>query len=58
MVSNYVILFGPICSTPFGLHDDNYVLKAMGFCEILQADDIAHNFTADGGEGSRVSSMY
>lgn len=46
------------CSTPFELHDDNYVLKAMEFCERPQGDDMAHNFSADGGEGSSMSSMY
>lgn len=45
-------------STPFELHDDNYVLKAMEFCERPQGDDMAHNFSADGGEGSSMSSMY
>ncbi|PON41479.1 DP transcription factor [Parasponia andersonii] len=45
-------------STPFELHDDNYVLKAMNFCETPQGDDVAHNFSADGGEGSSRSSMY
>ncbi|KAF3959442.1 hypothetical protein ACB098_12G097700 [Castanea mollissima] len=45
-------------STPFELHDDNYVLKAMKFCERPQVDDMAHNFTADGGEGSSMSNMY
>lgn len=45
-------------STPFELHDDNYVLKAMKFCERPQADDMAHNFTSDGGEGSSMSGMY
>ncbi|KAG7014893.1 Transcription factor-like protein DPB [Cucurbita argyrosperma subsp. argyrosperma] len=42
-------------STPFELHDDNYVLKAMKFCDRPQRDDTAQNFTPDGGEGS---SMY
>ncbi|XP_004307868.1 PREDICTED: transcription factor-like protein DPB-like [Fragaria vesca subsp. vesca] len=37
-------------STPFELHDDNYVLKAMKFCDRPQADD--------GGEGSSMSAMY
>lgn len=58
IVANNFILFGPICSTPFELHDDNYVLKAMKFCERPQADDMAHNFTSDGGEGSSMSGMY
>ncbi|KAK9290699.1 hypothetical protein L1049_008873 [Liquidambar formosana] len=45
-------------STPFELHDDNYVLKAMKFCEGPQGDDMAHNFSADGGEGSSLPNMY
>ena len=47
-----------VCSTPFELHDDNYVLKAMKFCESPQGDDMTHNYTADGGEGSSMSGMY
>ncbi|CAJ1934066.1 unnamed protein product [Sphenostylis stenocarpa] len=43
-------------STPFELHDDNYVLKAMKFCERPQDDNTTHNFT-DGGEGSRMSGL-
>ncbi|KAL6976209.1 hypothetical protein U1Q18_025000 [Sarracenia purpurea var. burkii] len=45
-------------STPFELHDDNYVLKAMKFCEGPQGDVEAPNFSADGGEGSSMSSMF
>ncbi|KAB5552376.1 hypothetical protein DKX38_009687 [Salix brachista] len=45
-------------STPFELHDDNYVLKAMKFCERPQSDDMASNPAADGGEGSSMSNMY
>uniref|UniRef100_A0A803NWE6 Transcription factor DP C-terminal domain-containing protein n=1 Tax=Cannabis sativa TaxID=3483 RepID=A0A803NWE6_CANSA len=48
-------------STPFELHDDNYVLKAMKFCETSSHgddDEMAHNFITDGGEGSSRSSMY
>ncbi|XP_039042185.1 transcription factor-like protein DPB [Hibiscus syriacus] len=44
-------------STPFELHDDNYVLKAMKFCERTQNDEKTHNFSADG-EGSSMSAMY
>ncbi|XP_022743195.1 transcription factor-like protein DPB [Durio zibethinus] len=44
-------------STPFELHDDNYVLKAMKFCERPQSDEMAHNFSTDG-EGSSMSAMY
>ncbi|KDP29161.1 hypothetical protein JCGZ_16550 [Jatropha curcas] len=45
-------------STPFELHDDNYVLKAMKFCERPQSDDMAPNIATDGGEGSSMSNMY
>ncbi|KAI5561028.1 hypothetical protein BDE02_16G085500 [Populus trichocarpa] len=46
-------------STPFELHDDNYVLKAMKFCERHQSDNMAApNPAADGGEGSSMSIMY
>ncbi|XWS55865.1 hypothetical protein CRYUN_Cryun09bG0036600 [Craigia yunnanensis] len=44
-------------STPFELHDDNYVLKAMKLCERPQSDKMARNFSADG-EGSSMSAMY
>ncbi|KAK8498264.1 hypothetical protein V6N12_073892 [Hibiscus sabdariffa] len=44
-------------STPFELHDDNYVLKAMKFCERPESDETAHNFSADG-EGSSMSTIY
>ncbi|KAK4256170.1 hypothetical protein QN277_009069 [Acacia crassicarpa] len=44
-------------STPFELHDDNYVLKAMKFCERPQSDNMAQNL-ADGGEGSSMSGLY
>ncbi|XP_058201833.1 transcription factor-like protein DPB isoform X2 [Rhododendron vialii] len=45
-------------STPFELHDDNYVLKAMKFCERPQGDVAAPNSSADGGEGSSMSNMF
>ncbi|KAJ9184330.1 hypothetical protein P3X46_004064 [Hevea brasiliensis] len=45
-------------STPFELHDDNYVLKAMKFCERPQSDDMASNQATDGGEGSSMSNMF
>ncbi|XP_057478289.1 transcription factor-like protein DPB isoform X2 [Actinidia eriantha] len=41
-------------STPFELHDDNYVLKAMKFCERPQGDVVAPNLCTDGGEGSSM----
>ncbi|KAK7366611.1 hypothetical protein VNO80_08606 [Phaseolus coccineus] len=44
-------------STPFELHDDNYVLKAMKFCERSQNDNKPDNPT-DGEEGSSMSSLY
>ncbi|XP_054812492.1 transcription factor-like protein DPB isoform X2 [Prosopis cineraria] len=44
-------------STPFELHDDNYVLKAMKFCERPQNDNMTQNL-ADGGEGSSMSGLY
>ncbi|KAG6714684.1 hypothetical protein I3842_05G214400 [Carya illinoinensis] len=45
-------------STPFELHDANYVLKAMKFCERPQVDDMVHNFSADGGERSSLSGVH
>ncbi|XP_048236285.1 transcription factor-like protein DPB isoform X2 [Ricinus communis] len=45
-------------STPFELHDDNYVLKAMKFCERPQSDSVAPNLANDGGEGSSMSHVY
>ncbi|XP_058750950.1 transcription factor-like protein DPB [Vicia villosa] len=46
-------------SSPFELHDDNYVLKAMNFCESErpQSDNVIHN-VVNGGEGSSMSGMY
>ncbi|KAH1219837.1 Transcription factor-like protein DPB [Glycine max] len=43
-------------STPFELHDDNYVLKAMKFGERPLEDNMTHNLT-DGGEGSSMSGL-
>lgn len=45
-----------LCSTPFELHDDNYVLKAMEFGDRPQSDTVTHNVT-DAGEGSSMSGM-
>ncbi|XP_027123245.1 transcription factor-like protein DPB isoform X2 [Coffea eugenioides] len=42
-------------STPFELHDDNYVLKAMKFCERPQSDNVPQNVSADGGESSMAN---
>ncbi|XP_009595017.1 transcription factor-like protein DPB isoform X1 [Nicotiana tabacum] len=42
-------------STPFELHDDNYVLKAMKFCGRQKNDVDAQNVSADGAEGSSSS---
>ncbi|XP_039069055.1 transcription factor-like protein DPB isoform X5 [Hibiscus syriacus] len=43
-------------STPFELHDDNYVLKAMKLCERPESGETTHHFSADG-EGSSMSTM-
>ncbi|KAL2483026.1 Transcription factor-like protein DPB [Forsythia ovata] len=45
-------------STPFELHDDNYVLKAMKLCENPRGDSVAQNISLDGGESSRMPSIY
>ncbi|OVA06959.1 Transcription factor E2F/dimerization partner (TDP) [Macleaya cordata] len=45
-------------STPFELHDDNYVLKAMKFCERPQSDDGARDSIANDGEGTSMVAMY
>ncbi|KAK2974711.1 hypothetical protein RJ640_007138 [Escallonia rubra] len=45
-------------STPFELHDDNYVLKAMKFCERPQGDDTTHASSADGGESSSMPVIF
>ncbi|OVA18009.1 Transcription factor E2F/dimerization partner (TDP) [Macleaya cordata] len=39
-------------TTPFELHDDNYVLKAMRFCE-RSKNDSTQESAANGGEGSQ-----
>nr|GMD48105.1 transcription factor-like protein DPB [Ipomoea batatas]GME17694.1 transcription factor-like protein DPB [Ipomoea batatas] len=39
-------------STPFELHDDNYVLKAMKFCERPKSNAVARNLSANGWEDS------
>ncbi|GAB4856647.1 hypothetical protein Ancab_014559 [Ancistrocladus abbreviatus] len=44
-------------STPFELHDDNYVLKQMKFCE-RPGYDSAHNLSADGAECSSMPDVY
>ncbi|XP_039022306.1 transcription factor-like protein DPB isoform X2 [Hibiscus syriacus] len=43
-------------STPFELHDDNYVLKAMKLCERPESGEATHHFSADG-EGASMSTM-
>nr|GMC81963.1 transcription factor-like protein DPB isoform X1 [Ipomoea batatas] len=45
-------------STPFELHDDNYVLKAMNFCGRPKDDNVPQNLPADGGEGSSMPNMF
>ncbi|OIV94969.1 hypothetical protein TanjilG_22166 [Lupinus angustifolius] len=44
-------------STPFELHDDNYVLKEMKFCKRPQNDTLTLNLT-DGGESSNMSGGF
>lgn len=44
-------------STPFELHDDAYVLKAMRSRENEQ-NDTPHESTSNGGESSRIPSLY
>lgn len=46
-------------STPFELHDDNYVLRAMKLCEKPQIDGAAQNIhSSDGGESSSMPRAY
>ncbi|XP_015089310.1 transcription factor-like protein DPB isoform X1 [Solanum pennellii] len=47
-------------STPFELHDDNYILKAMNFCGRSNDGSVPQNVSADGGEGpsSSMASMF
>ncbi|CAA0837415.1 Transcription factor-like protein DPB [Striga hermonthica] len=45
-------------STPFELHDDNYVLKAMNSCMKTSANCTAHNIRNVGGENSRMANLY
>ncbi|XP_078442559.1 transcription factor DP [Wolffia australiana] len=44
-------------STPFELHDDTYVLKAMGFCG-RHGDDEGRHVAVNGGESSSSLSVY
>ncbi|XP_068639961.1 transcription factor-like protein DPB isoform X1 [Aristolochia californica] len=44
-------------STPFELHDDAYVLKAMSFCELPPSEG-AHESTANGGESSNMHAIH
>ncbi|KAL2501894.1 Transcription factor-like protein DPB [Forsythia ovata] len=44
-------------STPFEIHDDNYVLKAMKFCEKRRSDGTAR-IPTNGGESSSMANMY
>jgi transcription factor Dp-1 len=55
----FLIYVYSLYSSPFELHDDNYVLKAMNFgeSERPQSDNVTHNIT-DGREGSSMSGMY
>ncbi|KAL2480764.1 Transcription factor-like protein DPB [Abeliophyllum distichum] len=44
-------------STPFEIHDDNYVLKAMKFCEKQRGNGTAL-IPKNGGESSSMATMY
>ncbi|XP_068645877.1 transcription factor-like protein DPB isoform X2 [Aristolochia californica] len=44
-------------STPFELHDDAYVLKAMSFCELPPGEG-QHESTANGGESSNMHAVH
>ncbi|KAJ6851511.1 transcription factor-like protein DPB [Iris pallida] len=44
-------------STPFKLHDDSYVLKAMRFGERKQ-NEVAHERSSNGGESSITQGLY
>lgn len=46
-----------ICSTPFELHDDSYVLKAMRFCDKEQNDGINER-SSNGGESSSSQPIF
>ncbi|PKI65113.1 hypothetical protein CRG98_014427 [Punica granatum] len=41
-------------STPFELHDDNYVLKAMQLCGRPQSDEPPQRFPEDRGVGPSI----
>lgn len=49
------VIICPKCSTPFELHDDNYVLKAMKLCGKRQIGDGPEN---DRGESSSMPNSY
>lgn len=44
------------CSTPFEIHDDNYVLKAMKLCDQSKGDDdVTNNVSVNRGGCSSLS---
>ncbi|KAK1313831.1 Transcription factor-like protein DPB [Acorus calamus] len=45
-------------STPFELHDDSYVLKAMRFCERPDGGECSHEPASNGGESSSMHETY
>ncbi|KAI5663691.1 hypothetical protein M9H77_23014 [Catharanthus roseus] len=45
-------------STPFELHDDNYVLKAMKFSEKPESESGAQKVPTDGGESSSMPNVF
>lgn len=57
-IISFFLLLCLNCSTPFELHDDNYVLKAMKFAEKSRNDGTSQNIPTDGGESSSMATTY
>jgi transcription factor Dp-1 len=51
----YVYSLFSLCSTHFQLYDDNYVLKAMEFCDSPRSDIVT---LTEEGEGSSLSGLH
>jgi transcription factor Dp-1 len=51
----YVDSLFSFCSTHFQLYDDNYVLKAMEFCDSPRSDIVT---LTEEGEGSSLSGLH
>ncbi|KAM7265394.1 hypothetical protein ACFE04_003077 [Oxalis oulophora] len=45
-------------STPFEVHDDNYVLRKMKLCGRQQGEETGQDYPTDVGEGSSIPGMY